>query len=111
MQSFFERRDGLGLLAWMTRAGADVREADLLQDLADRALVIDVPEPLLNDALEIDPRQRTTPSTARSGPVSTISARAASCTADKRGGFPFDQLSFKPSGPCVLNRWTQSRSV
>jgi hypothetical protein len=54
-RSFFERRDRLGLLAWMKRAGADVREADLLQDLADGALVIDDPEPLLDDALEIDP--------------------------------------------------------
>src|SRR5208282_4668907 len=30
-RSFFERRDGLGILAGMTRAGADVRKANLLQ--------------------------------------------------------------------------------
>src|SRR5215212_3038483 len=56
-------------------------------------------------------RQRTTPWTARSGPVSTTSASCASCSAERRGGWPFDQLSLSPSGPRSLKRCTQSRSV
>ena len=39
----------------MTRAGADVGEAERLQELADRALVIGNPEPLVDDALQVDP--------------------------------------------------------
>src|SRR5215203_4564848 len=56
-------------------------------------------------------RQRTTPCTARSGPVSTTSASCASCSAERRGRWPFDQLSLSPSGPRSLKRCTQSRSV
>src|SRR5215207_6292096 len=56
-------------------------------------------------------RQRTTPWTARSGPVSTTSASCASCSAERRGGWPFDQRSLSPSGPRSLKRCTQSRSV
>lgn len=39
----------------MARPRADVREADLLQQLADRALVIDDPEALLDHPLQVDP--------------------------------------------------------
>lgn len=39
----------------MTRARADVREANLLQYLADSALVIINAEPILDDALQVDP--------------------------------------------------------
>src|SRR3954468_17046086 len=52
-----------------------------------------------------------TPCTARSGPVSTTSASCPSCSAERRGGWPFDQLSLSPSGPRSLKRCTQSRSV
>src|SRR5829696_2525001 len=51
------------------------------------------------------------PCTARSGPVSTTSASCASCSAERRGRWPFDQLSLSPSGPRSLKRCTQSRSV
>ena len=54
-RSFFERRDGLGILGRMPRAGADVREADLLQYLADSARVIVDAEPLLDHAFQVDP--------------------------------------------------------
>ena len=37
------------------RAGADMREAEPHQELADRALMIGDPEPLEDDTLEIDP--------------------------------------------------------
>ena len=39
----------------MTRARADVREANLLQYLADSALVIINAEPFLNHAFQVDP--------------------------------------------------------
>ena len=39
-------------MAW---AGADVAEAELLQDLADRALVVGHPEALGDEALQVDP--------------------------------------------------------
>src|SRR4029077_14909986 len=54
-QSFFDRREGLGLLARMARPRADVREAELLQELADRALVIDHAEALLDHPPQGDP--------------------------------------------------------
>src|SRR5208282_6756236 len=54
-RSFFERRDGLGILTGMTRAGADVREANLLQYLANSAVVIVNAEPFLNHAFQVDP--------------------------------------------------------
>src|SRR3990170_8340381 len=56
-------------------------------------------------------RQRTTPSTAGSGPVSTISANSAFCGGDSRGAGPLHQASLRPSGPDALNRCTQSLSV
>jgi hypothetical protein len=53
--SFFLRIDRLGVLAGMARPRADVREAEQLEKLANRALVIGDAEALLNDALQIDP--------------------------------------------------------
>ncbi len=50
----------------MTRAGADVREAERPEDLADRALVVGDPEALDDDALQIDP---ALPHDAVHGPV------------------------------------------
>ena len=44
--SFFERLDDLAILLGVTRPGADVREAQSLEQLADGALVILDPEPL-----------------------------------------------------------------
>src|SRR5829696_5264160 len=38
-------------------------------------------------------------------------ASCASCSAERRGRWPFDQLSLSPSGPRSLKRCTQSRSV
>ena len=52
---FFERRDGLAVLSRVAWAGADVAEAELLQDLADRALVIGHPEALGDEMLQVDP--------------------------------------------------------
>ena len=48
---FFERLDDLRILRRMARAGADVAEPELVQDLADRALVVDHPEALGEEAL------------------------------------------------------------
>src|SRR4051794_9452552 len=53
--SFFERLDRPLILRRVTRPGADVREAERLQELADRALVIGDPEALKDDALQVDP--------------------------------------------------------
>ena len=39
----------------MARSRADVREADLLQKLADGAFVIDDAEAFLDDVLQVDP--------------------------------------------------------
>ena len=52
---FFERLDRPLILSGVTRAGADVGEAERLQELADRALVIGNPEALEDDALQVDP--------------------------------------------------------
>jgi hypothetical protein len=52
---FFERLDRVRVLSWVTRAGADVGEAERLQELADRALVIGDPKAIEDDALQVDP--------------------------------------------------------
>jgi hypothetical protein len=52
---FFERRDGLPVLSRVTWASADVAEAEPVQDLAHRALVIGHPEALGDEALQVDP--------------------------------------------------------
>ena len=73
-RSFFERRDGAPVLGGMAGTRADVRKADRLEQLADRALVIAHAKRSLITRCRSIRRQRTTPSTARSGPVSTSSA-------------------------------------
>ena len=52
---FFERRDRPGVLRRMARARADVGEAEGVEDLADRPLVIRDPETLGDEPLEVDP--------------------------------------------------------
>ena len=52
---FFELGDGVSVLGQMARAGADVGEAKLVQDLAHRALVVDDAEALGDEALEVGP--------------------------------------------------------
>ena len=56
-------------------------------------------------------RQRTTPSTAGIGPSSTRRVRNALCSSVSLPGAPGEDLLTRPSGPCALNRITQSRSV
>src|SRR3954468_4135406 len=53
--SFFERLDRAPVLSRVTRTATDVREAQRLEELADRALVVGDPEALHDDALQIDP--------------------------------------------------------
>ena len=50
----FESRNGLLILSRVASARADVGEAELLEDLADRALVVDDAEALGNDPLQVD---------------------------------------------------------
>src|SRR6059058_6052358 len=56
-------------------------------------------------------RQRTTPWTAGIGPSSTIRRRKALCVSSSLGGAPGEGMLMRPSGPCWLNRITQSRNV
>ena len=53
--SFFELRHDPLVLSGMTRASADVAEAELVQDLAHRALVISHAEAFGDEALQVDP--------------------------------------------------------
>src|SRR3954465_12169943 len=53
--TFFERLDRAPVLSRVTRTATDVREAQRLEELADRALVVGDPEALHDDALQIDP--------------------------------------------------------
>jgi hypothetical protein len=50
-EQFFKLRHDPLVLSRMARAGADVAEPELVQDLADRALVVDHPEALGEEAL------------------------------------------------------------
>src|SRR5215210_5052936 len=54
-RSFFKSRHGLLVLGRMARTRADVREAELLEDLADRALVVSDAEALGHDLLQVHP--------------------------------------------------------
>src|SRR5215207_3934799 len=54
-RSFFKSRYGLLVLGRMARTRADVREAELLEDLADRALVVSDAEALGHDLLQVHP--------------------------------------------------------
>src|SRR3954468_23995896 len=51
----FERLDRALILHRVTRARADMREAERLQELADRALVVVDAEALADDPLQVDP--------------------------------------------------------
>src|SRR3954464_3171952 len=51
----FKSRHGLLVLGRMARTRADVREAELLEDLADRALVVSDAEALGHDLLQVHP--------------------------------------------------------
>src|SRR5688572_10209685 len=51
----FERLDRALILRRVTRAGADVREAELVQELADRALMGGDPEAIEDHPLQVDP--------------------------------------------------------
>src|SRR5918995_3857409 len=53
--TFFERLDRALILRRVTRAGADVREAELVQELADRALMVGDPEAIEDHPLQVDP--------------------------------------------------------
>lgn len=96
---FFIRLDDLAVLARMTRAGADVGEAEFLQQRPDVTLVIVDAEAFLDELWRSTRRQRTTPSTAGSGPVLTIRSSSAFWTTDRRGWGPPFQASLNPSGP------------
>ena len=52
---FYKSRHGLLVLGRMARTRADVREAELLEDLADRALVVSDAEALGHDLLQVHP--------------------------------------------------------
>jgi hypothetical protein len=52
---FFERLDRALILRRVTRAGADVREAELVQELAHRALMGGDPEAIEDHPLQVDP--------------------------------------------------------
>jgi hypothetical protein len=52
---FFELRHDPLVLRRVTRAGADVREAELVQELADRALMGGDPEAIEDHPLQVDP--------------------------------------------------------
>ena len=67
-EKFFKSLDRAGILRRMARAGADVGEAEPLEELADRALVIGDPEALEDHALQVDP---TPAHHAVHGPVRT----------------------------------------
>ena len=95
----------------MARTGADVAEPELLQDLADRPLVVDDPEALGDDALQVDP-----------APAHDAIYGAVRTGLDDLGQFrlllgrqprrlALRPMSFRPSGPCSLKRCTQSRKV
>jgi hypothetical protein len=47
-------------------------------------------------ALQVDPSPATTPSFVRSGPVSTTSAKAASCSAGGCDDAPFERMFLQP---------------
>ena len=88
----------------MARASTDVAEAELVQDLADCALVIGHTKVLGDEALQVDPAPARD---AMHGPIRAdlnIWASSACCEAERREGWPLDQLSFSPSGPRSLKR-------
>ena len=103
-RSFFELCHDPLVLSRMARAGADVAEAELVQDLAYRALVVDDAEALRDEVLQVDPAPAHD---AMHGPIRAgldEVGQFACCSAERRGGWPLDQVSFSPSGPRSLKR-------
>ena len=72
----------------MARPGAHVGKAELLEQLADIALVIVDAEALGDDALKINPPPAHDAVDFPSGPLSTIFANSSSCSGDRRGFGP-----------------------
>jgi hypothetical protein len=105
------RRDRLGSAHPEPDYGprAYVREAELLQEFSDIALVELDAEFLGDDALEVDP----TPAddavlfTIRAGLDDLRELSLLLCRQARLG--PSVQLSTRPSGPEALKRWTPSR--
>src|SRR5215813_10366153 len=110
-RSFFERVHGLSILLVGLRPGAHMREAQLLEGAIDRIVRHRESELLIQPMMRSHARQRTTPWIAGIGPSSTIRARKALCLELSLGGTPGEGILMRPSGPCSLNRITQSRSV
>src|SRR5262245_51102708 len=118
-RSFFERVHGLGILLMSLGPGAHMREAQVLEGAIDCIVRHRESELLIQPHDEIarppahhaHARQRTTLWIAGIGPSSTIRARKALCLELSLGGTPGEGILMRPSGPCSLNRITQSRSV
>src|SRR3954452_3918063 len=68
---FFKRLDRARILGRVTRASTHMREAKRLEELADCTFVIGDPEPLDNDALQVDPTPAHHTVQGWSGPVAT----------------------------------------
>src|SRR4029077_6056753 len=83
--TFFERRDGVWILLVGLRAGAHVREAQVLQGAIDRVVRHRQRKLLIETHHHPHARQRTTPWTAGIGPSFTIRARKALCVSSSLG--------------------------
>ena len=86
----------------MARPRADVREAELLQELADRALVIDDAEALLDHPLQVDPAPAHDPVFGPIRPRLDDLGQVGQLLRRKARPGPFDRMSFSPSGPCCV---------
>ena len=84
-----------------------------LQDLTDGPLVVRNPEALDDNALQIDPPPAYDAMhiPVRPGLDKLRDLRELLRRETGDGLPPWTSLSKRPSGPCSLNRWTQSRSV
>src|SRR5215469_7424790 len=71
----------------------------------------EIPNSACNCMIRSHARHRTTPCTAGIGPSSTSRARNTLCSSPSLGGAPGEGMLVRPSGPCSLNRITQSRNV
>jgi hypothetical protein len=111
VESFFESLDDLGVLAGMARTRAHMGKAQSMEQRSDIALMIGDAETLTNNALKID-----------APPAHDAVDLSVGTRLDNGGQFsllvrrqprvgPLAQASNRPSGPALLNRWTQSRSV
>ena len=100
----FELRHDPLVLSRMAGARADVAEAELVQDLAHGALMVGDAEALGDEVLQVGsaPAHNPMHRPIRAGLDQT--SQLACWSGDRRGGLPFDQVSFSPSGPCALKR-------